>query len=257
MVAQVNDLLDCLYYHVDWKKAEFLVNSDENLQRDYLPLLMAEKGDYRDWHMLRVLAQNSFDLSCTQKIPSFSDRVQTRWLPRLVASVYQFFANGPSWPRTILEKEVVHCLVAELIREAANPLGMDGATAEMWLGWCYENGFGIEHSDARASQLYKQAASRGHVRAMHWFAKHTYPDKDTSQDLDWTRQAALQGFLFLVFESTVIVCHADVFRKQVSLQHRTDLATSATTQDVTIGNGIVVPLSKIFRWRCTTCPCRI
>lgn len=74
----------------------------------------------------------------------------------------------------------------------------DDADGQYFLGICFENGWGVENSDAEAAQLYATAAQAGHDGAMYnlaAFYEHGLGgfDRDVEQAMSLYEKSAIQG----------------------------------------------------------------
>jgi TPR repeat protein len=71
------------------------------------------------------------------------------------------------------------------------------AEAENYIGWCYQNGFGVQKDFAEAMNWYKKAAAQGNSDAENntgWFYQNGFGvQKDYAEAMKWYQKAAAQG----------------------------------------------------------------
>lgn len=73
----------------------------------------------------------------------------------------------------------------------------DNVTAQIYLGFCYENGLGVAKDYKRASEWYLKAAEKGDATAQYYLGecyRHGYGvSKDRKKAIEWYTKAAEQG----------------------------------------------------------------
>src|SRR5437660_956777 len=71
------------------------------------------------------------------------------------------------------------------------------ANAQYNLGWCYDNGTGVEKDEQKAVEWYQKAAEQGYANAQYnlgvHYANGTGVEKDKPKAVEWYQKAAEQG----------------------------------------------------------------
>ncbi len=86
---------------------------------------------------------------------------------------------------------------ADTISDYRKAAEQGDATAQANLGWCYENGEGVEKNMSEAVKWYRKAAEQGHKDAQCnlgvCYENGEGVEKDMTEAVKWYRKAAEQG----------------------------------------------------------------
>jgi Leucine-rich repeat (LRR) protein len=136
--------------------------------------------------------------------PSGRGSVETRSPPRLSSPITQALvaieealseADGPLPEAPYLSRPNSRVYRESWLREAAVERGL--ADAQIYLGWLYANGVGVEKNEREALKWYRKAAEQGQADAqinLGWlYANGVGVEKNEREALKWYRKAAEQG----------------------------------------------------------------
>jgi Leucine-rich repeat (LRR) protein len=108
----------------------------------------------------------------------------------------------PEWVGQLTDLQLDGCEALRSLPESVRALMEQGDDrTQCSLGWCYQNGRGVEKDEACAAELYAKAAERGNAEAQSrlgdCYARGRGVEKDGAEAVTWMRRGAERGDLAL------------------------------------------------------------